>query len=74
MTLFRSSDGVLEVCHRNCADYRDRGLLFGADQGVEFLQMIQDVGMAMVVPVVVAAPISHIPIYFREEARVSHVS
>ncbi|RFA18226.1 glycoside hydrolase family 31 protein [Subtercola boreus] len=35
----------------NFADYRDRGLLVGAEQGVEFLQSIQDKGMATPMPV-----------------------
>ncbi|MEF2978517.1 TIM-barrel domain-containing protein [Subtercola sp. YIM 133946] len=35
----------------NFADYRDRGLLVGTDQGVEFLQTIQDKGMATPMPV-----------------------
>ncbi|MEA9986789.1 MULTISPECIES: TIM-barrel domain-containing protein [Subtercola] len=35
----------------NFADYRDRGLLVGTDQGVEFLQSIQDKGMATPMPV-----------------------
>ncbi|RFA07031.1 family 31 glucosidase [Subtercola boreus] len=35
----------------NFADYRDRGLLVGADQGVEFLQTIQDKGMQTPMPV-----------------------
>lgn len=34
----------------NFADYRDRGLLVGADQGVEFQQSIQDKGMAVPMP------------------------
>ncbi|RFA10762.1 family 31 glucosidase [Subtercola boreus] len=35
----------------NFADYRDQGLLVGADQGVEFLQTIQDKGMQTPMPV-----------------------
>jgi alpha-D-xyloside xylohydrolase len=35
----------------NFADYRDRGLLVGSDQGVEFQQTIQDKGMATAMPV-----------------------
>ena len=35
----------------NFADYRDSGLLVGADQGVEFSQTIQDKGMAVPMPV-----------------------
>jgi len=35
----------------NFEEYRDRGLLVGADQGVEFLQTIQDKGMAAPQPV-----------------------
>ena len=35
----------------NFEEYRDRGLLVGADQGVEFLQTIQDKGMAVPQPV-----------------------
>jgi alpha-D-xyloside xylohydrolase len=35
----------------NFAEYRDRGLLVGADQGVEFLQTIQDKGMGAPQPV-----------------------
>ena len=35
----------------NFDEYRDRGLLVGADQGVEFLQTIQDKGMAVPMPV-----------------------
>jgi alpha-D-xyloside xylohydrolase len=35
----------------NYADYRDRGLLVGADQGVEFQQTIQDKGMSTPLPV-----------------------
>lgn len=34
----------------NFADYRDRGLLVGADQGVEFQQTIQDKGMSTPMP------------------------
>ncbi|MCX7523050.1 family 31 glucosidase [Microbacterium sp. STN6] len=34
----------------NFADYRDRGLLVGADQGVEFQQTIQDKGMTTPMP------------------------
>jgi alpha-D-xyloside xylohydrolase len=33
------------------AEYRDRGLLVGSDQGVEFHQTIQDKGMAVPMPV-----------------------
>lgn len=33
------------------ADYRDRGLLVGSDQGIEFHQTIQDKGMAAPMPV-----------------------
>lgn len=35
----------------NFADYRDSGLLVGADQGVEFQQTIQDKGMTTPLPV-----------------------
>lgn len=35
----------------NFAEYRDRGLLVGTDQGVEFQQTIQDKGMATPMPV-----------------------
>jgi len=35
----------------NFADYRDRGLLVGSDQGVEFHQTIQDKGMGTPMPV-----------------------
>ena len=35
----------------NYADYRDQGLLVGADQGVEFQQTIQDKGMSTPLPV-----------------------
>lgn len=35
----------------NFDEYRDRGLLVGADQGVEFQQTIQDKGMAVPMPV-----------------------
>jgi len=35
----------------NYPDYRDRGLLVGSDQGVEFHQTIQDKGMAAPMPV-----------------------
>ena len=35
----------------NFADYRDRGLLVGSDQGVEFHQTIQDKGMSTPMPV-----------------------
>jgi alpha-D-xyloside xylohydrolase len=35
----------------NFDDYRDRGLLIGADQGAEFQQTIQDKGMAVPMPV-----------------------
>ena len=35
----------------NFADYRDQGLLIGADQGVEFQQTIQDKGMSTPLPV-----------------------
>jgi len=35
----------------NFTDYRDRGLLVGSDQGVEFHQTIQDKGMAAPMPV-----------------------
>jgi alpha-D-xyloside xylohydrolase len=34
----------------NFADYRDRGLLVGSDQGVEFHQTIQDKGMSTPMP------------------------
>ncbi|MGW1026703.1 glycoside hydrolase family 31 protein [Streptomyces sp. NPDC002577] len=40
----------------NYADFRDRGLLLGSDQGAEFHHLVQDKGMATQMPVAVYDP------------------